>query len=88
MDQRTSDIEQAVNAAIIDIARDSQLDETEALSTLSTCAKDMSAIERSQMLEALNGVRFKTMKDLADQISLINEGQKRETEGKLRPTSE
>ena len=88
MDQSTSDIEQAVTAAIVDIARDSQLDETEALSTLNTCAADMSVIERAQMLEALGGVKFKTIKDLADQITLINEGQKRETEGKMRPTSE
>ncbi len=88
MDNATSGIEGAVSAAIIDIARDSGLDEAEAIAALNTHAVDMSTTERAQMLEALGGVHYGSIQELSDQIALINEGQKKEIEAKQRPTSE
>lgn len=87
MDNGTSGIEGAVQAAIIDIARDSGLDEAEALNALHIHAVDMSTTERAQMLEALGGVHYGSIQELADQIALINAGQKNELEAKTRPTS-
>ena len=88
MDDGISAIERDVNAAIIDIAKDNGLDETEAINTLNTAAADMTAMERAQMLEALDGGRFDSIADLAKQIAEINEGQKRELDGKTAPSSE
>lgn len=87
MDNATSGMEGAVQAAIIDIARDSGLDETETINALNTYAVDMTTSERAQMLEALGGVHYASVQELADQIALINAGQKRELEEKSRPTS-
>lgn len=84
----TTNIEEGVIATMKDIAKDNHLEEAEALDTLNSCAADMSAIEKAQMLEALDGVRFGSIKELAHQITLINEGQKREQDGKMRPSSE
>ena len=87
MDNVTSGMEGAVQAAIIDIARDSGLDEAETINALNTYAVDMTTSERAQMLEALGGVHYGSVKELADQIALINEGQKKEMEAKQRPSS-
>ncbi len=88
MDNDISSIETGVIDTIKDIARDNQLDEQEAINTLNTAAVDMSPLERAQMLEALDGVRFKSIEALAKQIAQINEGQKRERDGKTAPSSE
>ncbi len=80
MNDKTAGIAGAVNAAIIDIARDSGLNEAEAVEALNTCAADMSTTEKAQMLEALGGVHYESIKELADQITMINAGQKRELE--------
>lgn len=87
MDNVTSGMEGAVQAAIIDIARDSGLDEAETINALNTYAVDMTTSERAQMLEALGGVHYRSVQELADQIALINAGQKKELEEKMRPTS-
>jgi hypothetical protein len=88
MDNGTMGFDDDINAAILDIARDNGFDEGEAVETLNACATDMSPLERAQMLEALGGVRFETIKDLARQITEINAGQQREIQDKMRPTSE
>ena len=80
MNDETTGIAGAVNAAIIDIARDSGLNEAEAIEALNTCTADMSTTERAQMLEALGGVHYESIKELADQMTMINAGQKRERE--------
>lgn len=77
MNDETTGIAGAVNAAIIDIARDSGLSEVEAIEALNTCAADMSTTEKAQMLEALGGVHYESTKELADQITMINAGEKR-----------